>query len=77
MLWSKILAKKVPPSAPLLASLPTILASMGWAEVGLAFSLAIITVLCLLSRGRQEDTSPILNVEEQGDEEVFVQKDED
>ena len=61
----------------LLASLPTILASMGWAEVGLAFSLAIITVLCLLSRGRLEDTSPILNVEEQGDEEVFVQKDED
>ena len=45
--------------------------------MGLAFSLAIITVLCLLSRGRQEDTSPILNVEEQGDEEVFVQKDED
>jgi len=63
----------------LLACLPDILAGMGWADLGVAASIVIVIGLCFVSRKKDEDATPILSdslLDESGDENVFVDKDE-
>jgi len=64
----------------LLAKLPIILQGMGWVGVGLAISAIIIAGIYLVTRGKREDRSPILNeslADESGDENVFVGPDDE
>merc|ERR1712059_180241 len=64
-----------------MASLTDILCGIGWANIGLATATVIIASLFYISRRKGgEDASPILNqslVEESGDENVFIQNDEE
>jgi len=64
----------------LLGSLPDILAGMGWGQVGLACSVAIIAAIVLVSRRKEEeDTCPILSqsLQEENIENVLMEEEED
>ena len=64
----------------LLANLPEILQGMGWAQIGLCVSIAIISTLVVISRKKRgEDTSPILNqsIQDEDDENVFLEDEGD
>merc|ERR1712013_325869 len=64
----------------LLANLPEILQGMGWAQLGLCVSIAIISTLVVISRKKRgEDTSPILNqsIQDENDENVFLEDEGD
>lgn len=59
----------------LLANLPEILKSIGWAQIGVSVAICIISTLMIVSKKREEDMSPILDqsVEDDSqDENVFL-----